>query len=356
MPPPPPRPGDALGRDDDDTVRLPPPPPPRRRRAWLAGLLAAAGGLGLAVRLLWPAPLPVPVPSPAPPPGVAALFALGVADEAAILADAAPDLTLFRFAAEPRIVVLDFASLEQQGRTFNRVAALVEKAGLPRDRVLGDAELDAAIRASGDTPATYYYGHDYPAADLARFFALAGRDHVALDPEEERLRALLGQLGWLAPGSPPPGALLSLSHQGTSAELTPAARAVILHHELSHGAFFTVPAYADYTRAFWQTALTEAERAAIRKFLADAGYDSSDETLMLNEMQAYLMFTDDAHFFEPSSIGMTVARRAALRDAFRRDLPLDWLRQAMAPPPGILPQVAPVISASAPHRRAAGPH
>ena len=34
---------------------------------------------------------------------------------------------------------------------------------------------------SGDTPDTFYYGHDYRAEDVVRFFALADRDHVALD-------------------------------------------------------------------------------------------------------------------------------------------------------------------------------
>ena len=95
---------------------------------------------------------------------------------------------------------------------LNRVAAFVEKAGLPHDRVLTDAELDAAIRASGETPATYYYGHDYRAADLIRFFALADRAGVALTPEEERLRRLLRQAGWTDTSAA--GALISIPKAG----------------------------------------------------------------------------------------------------------------------------------------------
>ena len=57
--------------------------------------------------------------------------------------------------------------------TLDRVAAFVEKANVPHDRLLDDAALNAAITASGDTVASYYYGHDYQAADLAQFFALA---------------------------------------------------------------------------------------------------------------------------------------------------------------------------------------
>jgi hypothetical protein len=308
-------------------------------------------------------PVVVPIPPPVAPPPTTALPAatpalpIGFADEAAILADPAEHLTLFRFAADPRVVVLDFPSLEQQGRMFNRVAALTEKAGLPRDRVLTDDELDAAIRAHGDTVATFYYGHDYPAAALARFFALADRDHVALGPEEERLRGLLRQLGWLAPDPPggPPGgdergALLSLSRQGADPDITLSVRAAILHHELSHGGFFVDPAYADYTRKFWQTALTAPERQTVQRFLASEDYDSGDETLMVNEMQAYLMFTDDPHFFLPSNFGMTAARRAALRAAFRHDLPVGWLREALhelPPPVAAAPVVPPVVPAAA---------
>jgi len=374
--------------DDDATVVLPPPAPPRRARwPWLIAGVLALGGAGLAVALLRPAPPPavapappaapaapaVPAPQPITPPPVAVApptppaaappaspaFALRSADEATILADPAADLTLFRFAPDPSVVVLDFPSLDQQGRMLNRVAALVEKAGLPHDRVLSDAELDAAIRLHGDTVATYYYGHDYPAAALARFFALADRDHVALGPEEERLRALLRQLGWLAPDlatAKIAGALISLSRQGADPDITAPVRAAILHHELSHGAFFAEPAYADYVRQFWQTALTQPERDAIEKFLGSEDYDTGDATLMVNEMQAYLMFTYDPHFFLPSNIGMTEARRAALQAAFRRDLPVPWLRAAMAAAGiGNEPPVAPAPAASAARRSLSSP-
>ena len=138
--------------------------------------LLAAGGAGW---LLWPHPAPIPPPQPPAPvaavPARPPAFQIETATEHQILDHIAVGLTVFRFAANPRILVLDFASLHEQGLMLNRVAALVEKAGLPRDRVLTDAELTAAIAASGDTIDTYYYGHDYSAAALARFFALADR-------------------------------------------------------------------------------------------------------------------------------------------------------------------------------------
>jgi hypothetical protein len=339
----------APGGDDDATVILPKRVPRARARwPWLAGgvvVVVAAVTVALlrspqapvppptqAVQVPAPAPAPpVPPPAPASRPSVApAVPALPTADEAAILADQPEQLTEFRFAPESQVVVLDFPTLEQQGRMLNRVAALIEKAGLPRDRVLTDAELDAAINKSGDTVGSYYYGHDYPAAALARFFALADRDHVTLGEAEKRLRGMLEAWGWFAPDSR--GALISLSRQGADTEITPAVRAAILHHELSHGAFFAEPAYADYVRHFWQTALTPAERDAVRKFLGSEDYDTADEDLMANEMQAYLMFTYDPHFFLPGNIGMTEARRAELQADFRRNLPIAWLREALAPP------------------------
>ena len=63
---------------------------------------------------------------------------------------------------------------------------------------------------------------------------------------------------------------------------------------------------------FWQADLTEAERASVRHFLGSQEYDTTDEELMLNEMQAYLMFTRDPRFFKASDIGMTEERRAEL--------------------------------------------
>lgn len=334
----------------DDTIRLRPAAALRRPIATraAAATIAVAAAVALAAVLawlFWPYPAPrrpaivappppavapapvVPAPvAPAPPPA----FAIQTGNEAEIRAHAATTLTVFRFAADPNIVVLDFPSLLQQGLMLDRVAALEEKAGLPRDRVLTDAELDAAIRARGDTIATFYYGHDYPASALARFFALAAQDHVPLNPEEERLRALLAQLGWLAPGVH--AGLISVSRAGADANLTMGARAAILRHELAHGEFFSDPAYADYTRRFWTTMLTESERAGFRRFLHSQEYDTDDEELMLNEMQAYLMFTRDPHFFKPEDAGLTEQRLAELQAEFMRGLEVGWLRNEMEHP------------------------
>ncbi len=265
---------------------------------------------------------------PAPPivaPGAPAPSAyLPFAREQDILLNHAASLSMFRLAENPAVLVLDFPTLREQARMLNRVAVLVETRGQPHDRVLDDAALDKAIRSTGAEPDTFYDGHDYRAGDLVRFFALADRDGIRLNPDEQRLRDLIRAAGWADAGAV--GALITLPTLG--AGIDPQARASILRHEISHGEFFTDPGYAAFTQLFWQTELTDAERAAFRRFLAGQEYDPTDETLMMNEMQAYLMHTADRRFFSPELVSLPPERIAALRRRFIADMPAGWFRDA----------------------------
>jgi hypothetical protein len=225
------------------------------------------------------------------------------------------------FALDHDIVVIDFPSLTIQGLMLNRVAALVEKAKLPRNRVLSDVELNQAIFDCGDTIESYYYGHDYMAADLQKFFTLADEEGIKLNPHELWLKALLKQLGWLTPGAN--GAIITLPAAG--GPITEEMRAVILHHEISHGAFYTIPAYAAYAKQFWYS-LTQQDRDAFTNFLGSEGYDTADTTLMLNETQAYLIFTRDPRFFNGSVVNMTQAQVDTLREGFIANMPNIWLQ------------------------------
>lgn len=264
-------------------------------------------------------------------------FSFETATEQQILdhvpAPGAPEPTVFRFASNPKILVLDFASLLTQGRMLNRVAALVEKSGLPHDRVMTSFEIAAAIKASGDTVETFYYGHDYDAASVIRFFALADRDNIRLDPEEDRLGRLIRQAGWFEPNAQ--AALISIPQVGANANVTREARATILHHELSHGEYFTNPAYVAFVHQFWTQTLTSSERNRIRHHLHSDGYDQSLEVVMENEAQAYLMFTNGAEFFTPEMIGMSDARLAELRLGFYRAMPAGWLRDDLGETIGV---------------------
>lgn len=308
----------------------------RRRPPWgaIAGLLAVlAGGGGVAWLWLERAP---PAERTAPPAERADPARL--ADVATILANRAETLTVFRLADNPRILVLDFPSLAEQGRMLNRIAALIEKAGLPRDRVLGEAELAAAIAARGETAETFYFGHNYRVSDLARFFALAARDRIALNDAERRLAALLADTGLAPPG--PDGlpraageaAVVSLSAAEPATRVAagrmavdPAMRAAILRHELSHGEFFTNPAFAAHVARWWRERLSEPERAAFRRFLAEGGYDPAIEEVMMNEAMAYLMHTPDPRFFGPQALGLSAEAIEDMRRRFREGMPATWL-------------------------------
>ena len=149
-----------------------------------------------------------------------------------------------------------------------------------------------------------------------------------LSPEEATLRRLLIQLGWR--NTTTPGAIITLPRLGADSHVTPTARSTILHHESSHGEYFTNPAYADYVHRFWEVALTAPEREAFRTFLAREGYDRGNQEIMENETQAYLLFTADPQFFTPSEVGMAPARRAELRSQFLRDMPAGWLKDLLA--------------------------
>jgi hypothetical protein len=294
--------------DADDTVRVH--KKPKRRGAARFGLIAGAALLVAALAggawFILAGPKPI---------------AVDTETEAQIDATQPCAIKVSYFAADPAIVVIDFPSLTTQGLMLDRVAALIEKAKLPRDRVLDDVELREAIYNCGDTIESYYYGHDYKAADLQKFFRLADADGVTLNKNELWLKSLLNQLGWLTQGAN--GALITLP-----AALPPIdqhMRAVILHHEISHGAFYTIPAYAQYATNFWNS-LTPADRAAFTGFLGRQGYDTNNTNLMLNETQAYLIFTRDPMFFNAAAVGMTTAQINTLRAGYIAAIPVPWLQ------------------------------
>ncbi|CAH0300197.1 hypothetical protein [Roseomonas sp. CECT 9278] len=293
---------------------------------------AAIAAAGVAGGLWWwravdtPDPPPKPdlptlaAPAPAPAPIAPRPAEIGprIATQAEILAHRAEAPTMFRLDANPRIFVADFPNLDRQGAAFNRTAALVEKAGLPRDRVLDDAALAAAIARSGDTPGTYYYGHNYRGRDLERFFALADRDGIALTRDEAWLRDELARIRRLVPA---PGEFAIVSVPGLEERVDAAMREAILQHEVGHGHFFADARFAEHVAQVWRDTFTEAERAAFRAFLAREGYDPAIEEVMMNEAMAYLIFTPDPRFFQPVHAGLTDQRADQLRAALRGRAP-----------------------------------
>ena len=252
-----------------------------------------------------------------------------MASEAVILADHPDGTRAYRFVQQSNIVVLQFASLADQASALNRAAALVEKAGYPRDRVLDTEELNHRIVSEGGTPATFYYGHDYRAADVLRFFDAIDRSGTPLSEGEATLRQRVTEWGW-QPGTN--AALISLVADDPASGIDRTMRATILRHELSHGAFFTTPDYANYSRQFWSTTLTSGERALFKKFLANEGYDITLKELVINETQAYLMHTASDLFFNAKAVGIPQARLDLLRGLFLTGMPPGWLRDCTTVP------------------------
>jgi len=299
----------APAHADDDTVRV----NPAKRQAGKGKLLLLLGGIAAFLVLAAGGIFAFRNQTPQIP--------IDTETEPQIDATQPCGIKVSYFAPDRQIVVIDFPSLTIQGLMLDRVAALVEKAKLPRDRVLNDVELNQAIYDCGDTIESYYYGHDYKAADLQKFYTLADQQGVKLNAQELWLKGLLKQLGWLMPGAS--GAIITLPAAG--GPITEEMRAVILHHEISHGAFYTIPAYAAYAQQFW-TSLTQADRDAFTNFLGSEGYDTSDTNLMLNETQAYLIFTRDPRFFNGSVVNMTQAQIDTLREGFIANMPNIWLQ------------------------------
>lgn len=257
--------------------------------------------------------------------GPASLRELSLAE---LLAGHSSDWRLARLKEYPAVVVIEFPSLAEQGATLNRIAALFEKAGAPRDRVLDDAELAALIARSGDTSPTFYQGHDYQGAELSRFYALARAQGLQLSAQELRLQRELLAAAASPEGDGYPAALISFTAIQPDDPATPVdetvdaeRRASVLRHEASHGRFYTRPVYREHCRRFWREVLTEPQRERVRTYLASIGYDRNDEELMLNEAQAFMMNTADERAFPPEVIGMTAAELAALRRRFWQTLP-----------------------------------
>jgi hypothetical protein len=320
--------------------------PPLRYGLWIAIVFAIAAG-GAAIVLLWKSNPPQQViverkPSPSKPViPPSPQIPYQVATISQIEAHRGTTPTLFRLQEDSNVLVLDFPDLHDQAQMLNRVAALIEKADMPRDRVVSEAELDAHIRAAGGDPDAYYYGHDYRAADLARFFQLAAQENMPLNPEETWLRDRLEQEGWLAPVAN--GALISIP--GITGEIDASSRTTIFRHELSHAVYFTDPAYVALTKHLWADLLTDTERAAIRAFLGKDGYDTKDEDLMANEGQAYMIHTRDPRYFMPAMVGIDPTREAILRGTFVDAIPEPWLRESALAVAPIVPTSTQAVSA-----------
>ena len=186
------------------------------------------------------------------------------------------DFELFSWDRFPEVLILDTSNYRVQDRIFKRLAFFVEKKGF-RGRLVQEEEIR---NLHG------YNAHDYRVLDLARFFSLAVEQGIALNEGEKLLKQILIHNGLIRSSGdsylPVRGAVISISRSSPAA-----LRQHLLTHECFHGVFFASADYREACFRVWKELCLE-EKSFWELFLDWAGYDITDNYLVVNEFQAYL--------------------------------------------------------------------
>ena len=245
-----------------------------------------------------------------------------------ILDNAERDVGIFRFSRQGRVLIIDFPSLMQQGATFNRVSAFIERQHAPHDRVLREDEFGRYLEALGKTQETLSYGNNFTVGNLVVFFNLADDQGVPLNGYERALLQLLTAQKLVAKrtgfyqASDPSAVVLSIPKVGAAPAGAQAVntqiRSSIFRHELSHAEYYVNERYAEFCRAFWREALNDDQRKGFREFFARSTYDTDIEEVVINEWQAYLMHTPDKAAFRAAMVGMQDEELEQLRQSFAK--------------------------------------
>lgn len=242
------------------------------------------------------------------------------------------DLVIWQRADNPDVFIFDFPNLTAQGRSFNRVMQQKEQQGVEAyPRVLNNLELAKHIAAVQRTSADFAFGHDILVSEFVQFFNLADRDKIELNPEEITLRDFLITQGlmkvWrgIFQSLKPSVVILSIPQVQDKRENEPKisakSRFAILSHEMAHAEYFTNAAYAAYCRRFWSDTLTNEQRALFSKFLTNYNYRALSDELVINEMQAYLIFTPDEASFSAKKLGVKDEELETMRNDFKKGRP-----------------------------------
>jgi hypothetical protein len=240
-------------------------------------------------------------------------------------------LVVWQYADNTNIYVFDFPNLTQQGRTFNRVTHLTEQFNEPYKRVLSIDEILKYMEAVRRTQADFAFGHDVLVSELVLFFNLAERDKLELFAEEIVLRdfaigqGLMKVWRGIYQALRPDVVILSVPQIQEKRENEPRvselARRAIFTHEISHGEYYANPYYAKYCQRFWFEVLNDEQREVFKNFLSKYNYAINEEELLINEMQAYLLFTPDPNSFSAKRLGIKEEELEAMRNAFRKGKP-----------------------------------
>lgn len=240
-------------------------------------------------------------------------------------------LVVWQYADNANIYVFDFPNLTQQGRTFNRVTHLTEQFNEPYKRVLSLDEILKYMEAVRRTQADFAFGHDVLVSELVLFFNLAERDKLELFAEEIVLRdfaigqGLMKVWRGIYQALRPDVVILSVPQIQEKRENEPRvselARRAIFTHEISHGEYYANPYYAKYCQRFWFEVLNDEQRGVFKNFLSKYNYAINEEELLINETQAYLLFTPDPNSFSAKRLGIKDEELEAMRNAFRKGKP-----------------------------------
>lgn len=248
------------------------------------------------------------------------------ADVNTIIETRTGQLAIWQLADNQNVLIFDFPNLTEQGRSFNRITQLIEQFNEPYKRVMGNEEFARYLDAMRRSNADFAFGHDILANELTLFFNLADRDKVELSPEEIALRDFLIAQGiikiWRGMYQTAQGntVVLSIPQMQERRENEPPvsalARRAIVMHEVAHGEYYTNKYYADYCRKFWASKLNDDQRERFKRFLSNYNYAPNADELLINEMQAYLMFTPDPSSFNAAKLGVSQAELDSMREAF----------------------------------------
>ena len=241
-------------------------------------------------------------------------------------------MTVWQVADNPNIYVFDFPGLSYQGRSFNRITQFTEQQTTePYPKVLGNQELARYIEAARRTAADFAFGHDVLIGEMVQFYNFALRDKVELNPEEIVIRDFLIEQGLIRlwrgfyQAMRPDVVVLAVpqtqDRKAGEPMVSAGARYAILLHELAHGEYYSNTHYAKFCQRFWYETLTDNQRESFKRFLANFNYAVNNEELLINEMQAYLMFTPDPKSFSARKLGVSDAELQSMREAFRRGSP-----------------------------------
>lgn len=242
-------------------------------------------------------------------------------------------LTVWNYADNTNIYIFDFPGLTMQGRTFNRFTQFTEQTqnGEGYPKVLNNDEFNSYMTSLRRTQANFAFGHDALVSEMVQFYNVADRNKIDFFPEELALRDFLIEQGHIKvwrgfyQAIHPDVVILSIPQMQAKKETEPQvselARRTIFMHELSHGEYYTNAHYANYCRLFWNQTLSDAQREIFINFFKKYNYSVTFPELLVNEMQAYLMFTPDPLSFSAKKLGVKDEELESLREAFRKGKP-----------------------------------